>query len=618
MTGRIFARLAAAVAALIAACLTASPAVAANCYFATSQGSTGPADWQTYCWLDLTSYNDSTARSWSGQNFSYTLPDGTVMTFNMRVSGTVMTSATIPSWSGAAVGNTAFLGIAGRPVLYQTDGGTSNVTISSISLTPPTSGAITNYMFVAADGESSNGGESMSFTTNGGAWQMLDQAGPTSGSLFPGQSGVGTSTFNISGVGGTVGAYIVGSTAPGQVSASMVGSGLQGMMFAVRFASVRLNTQIAGTRVDTSDQFNFRITATATGSQLASGTSTGGGLGPFTAASLSSTAALPITLTQAMAGGSASALTQYRTMLTCTNAASTSTPLPVNVETTSYNFGALQFGDAVSCLFTETPYPHLRLSKTLTNNRKYTGDQFVMSIMEGEDVVATTTTTGNNSTVNNGTTARTQVSVGTTYLFIEEGTSSTEMDQYTATMSCTNQWSGSTTVLPTAPGGEVTPQMGDVINCTIANTARATNAKLSVVKMSQLVSDPVNGTINPMTIPGAVVRYTISIQNSGNQRPDSNSIFIVDEVPPDLSIGSAASPVFTDGSTSSGLDFDSSTGIRFSSSTTKPTSWNACNYTPVAAYDPAVTYVCLRPTGRMNRSTGTPPNFSITLLGRVD
>ncbi|WP_105102982.1 CshA/CshB family fibrillar adhesin-related protein [Microbulbifer pacificus] len=348
---------------LWAACLLASPAAADNCYHATAQGSTGPGDWQTYCWLDLTSYNDTAARSGAGQNFSYTLPDGTTMAFNMKVSGGALTSATAPSWSGAAVGNTAFLGIAGRPILYQSSHGTTvTVTISGIQLTPPVAGTITNYMFVAGDGESSNGGESLRFETNGGNWELLDQVGPTSGSTYPSISGVGTDDVQITGASGTVGAYIVGSSAPTTVTTTLVGSGLQGAMFAVRFASIRLNTEIIGARVDAADQFRFTINATNSGAVLAEGTSSGSGQGPFTAATLSSTAAIPLTLNQTMASGSSSAISRYRSVLTCTNETSSSTPLPNNVETTSYNFGVLQFGDAVRCTFTEAEAPIADLS----------------------------------------------------------------------------------------------------------------------------------------------------------------------------------------------------------------------------------------------------------------
>jgi hypothetical protein len=621
MNGRTIRNLVWAIAALFAACFAASPAAAANCYYATSQGTTGPADWQTYCWLDLTSYNNTTATSGAGQNFSYTLPDGTVMTFNMKVTGSGITSAAAPSWSGAAVGNTAFLGITGRPILYQsTNGATNTVTISSITLTPPASGTITNYMFVAADGESSNGGETLAFTTNGGNWQLLDTVGPTSGSTYPTYTGVGTGTFNVTGVAGTVGAYIVGSTTPTQVGATLVGSGLQGAMFAVRFASIRLNTQITGTRVATADQFNFTINATGTGSLLASGTSTGTGLGPFTAASLSSSAALPLTLNQSMASGSTNTISHYRSSLTCTNSTSgTGTPLPTNVITTSYSFGAMQFGDAIQCTFTEVPYPHLRLTKALATSRQFTNDQFVMNIKQGTTTVATTTTGGTFSTITNGSTPQYQGTAATVYTLTETGAGVTQIDQYTYAMSCTNLWTSSSTTLPTiANGGTVTPQLGDVISCTITNSRKLNNAKLSVIKISQPVSDPVRGTTNPLMIPGAIVRYTLSIQNSGEESPDNNSILIVDELPANLSVGTSASPVFTQGTPSSGLAFNTTTGIRFSNSGTKPTSWTACNYTPVSAYDPAVNFVCLRPTGTMDDSTGTPPNFSISIQGQIN
>ncbi len=608
----------AALCALIGALCAAGPAFAANCYYATSQGATGPADWQTYCWLDLAGYNDTSARSTNGQAFSYTLPDGTVMSFRLKVSGSAATSAAAPSWTGAAVGNTAFLGIAGRPILYQTAAGTTTVTISNIALTPPASGTISNFMFVAADGESSNENESLRFQTNGGGWQELDRAGPISGSTYPSVSGVGTSSFTENGASGTVGAYIMGSTSPTQVTATMVGGGLQGAMFAVRFASIRLNTQISGARVNAADQFSFSINATSGGGALASGTSSGTGLGPFTAAALSSTAAIPLTLNQAMAAGSSSALDQYRSTLTCSNAATGSpTVMPAGVVTTSYNFGTLRFGDAVQCSFTETPYPHLRLTKALAaSGRQFSGDQFVMTIAQGATVTATTTTTGTGASVGNASTAQTQVAAGTAYSFDEAAAGTTSLGQYSAVLNCTNGASSST-VLPTAVGGSVTPQMGDVISCTITNTKRASNATLDIAKTSALVSDPVNGTIAPKAIPGAIVRYTLEIRNSGPTRVDRDSVFIVDALPPQIAVGTAASPVFTQGSPTSGLTFSTTNDIRYSNSATRPATFAACTYTPVASYDPAVKYVCLRPRGTMAGSTGVPTSFTISIQAQI-
>lgn len=603
-------------------CLWTAPARAANCNPASSQGTTGPANWQTYCWLDLTSYNDATAKSGPGQNFNYTLPDGTVMTFNLKVtnSGPTLTSATAPSWTGAAVGNTAFLGIAGRPILYQTgSGGTSTVTISNIVLTPPPgSDAITNYMFVAADAESSNGGESLSFNTNGAAWVLLDTAGPTSGNTYPAISGVGTSTVNITGVGGTVGAHILGSATPTQVVTTMVGSGLQGVMFAVRFASIRLNMQIQGARVAAADQFKFDIKATSGGTTLATGTSSGAGFGPFTAASLTTTSALPITLAQEMAPGSASAIGQYRSVLTCTNSSTSSTPLPNGVVTTSYNFGPLQFGDNVQCTFTATPFPHLRLSKALgTGGRQFQSDQFTVNILEGSTVVATRTTTGTGDWIPDPSTPQVMGAAGTTYTFIEEPAGTTILAQYTSTMACTNAAGGSGTVLPTTVGGSVTPQIGDVISCIITNTKLPPNAKLDVAKTAQAISDPVNNTVNPFNIPGTVVRYTVSVANTGPQWIDWNSVQIIDALPPHLEVGTAANPVFVDGPQSSNLVFNPANDMRFSNAVTPPASFAACTYTPIGAYDPAVRYVCFNPKQNMPGSSGVPPSFTISFEARI-
>ena len=199
-------------AVVLAWALTSTAASAAtNCYAATSQGSTGPADWQSYCWVDFSSYNNTTASGASGQNFSLTLQDGTVLSFTLQNSGVALTPVTSPSWSGAAIGNTAMLGIAGSPVLYTAASGSTTVTISSIKLTPPAGATgATNYMMVLADGESTNTGESLNFYSSGGAWQTLDQAGPVSGSTYPTISGVGTSLVSVAGVDGNVGAYIFG------------------------------------------------------------------------------------------------------------------------------------------------------------------------------------------------------------------------------------------------------------------------------------------------------------------------------------------------------------------------------------------------------------------------
>jgi len=595
----------------------APAAMAAACSIATSQGSTGPSGWQTYCWIDFSTYNDTTARSGSGQNMSLTLQDGTVMSFNLKVtSGSALDSVSAPSWTGAAIGNTAFLGIAGQPVLYQTgDGSTATVTMSNIKLTPPpgaTGG--TQYMIVAADGESTNDNESLSYQTNGGNWTLLDQVGPTSGSTYPTSSGIGTKTFTETGVTGTVGAYIVGSATPTTVTTTLVAGGLEGAMFAVRYASIRLNTVISGGRVNAADQFAFTINSTTTSAALAAGATSGTGLGPFTAAALSTASAVPVTLIQSMAGGSVNAISHYRSSLTCTNSASSSTPLPSAVITSSYSFGPLAYGDVVQCTYTESAYPHLTLKKALAaSGRQFSTDQFELDIDQGTTNIATVTTTGTGATVTNGTTAQTQVTAGTAYKLYEDVAGTTVLAQYTATMACTNTNGGSATTLPTTPGGTVTPAIGDIITCTITNTKRTANAQLTITKSGALVSDPVNGTTNPKYIPGAIVRYTFTVTNTGPSSVTNNSVWLIDSLPSQLRVGTSSSPIFTQGSPTSGLSFTASTDIKYSSSATAPTSFANCTYTPTSAYDPAVKFVCLNPKGTMAASTGTPPSFTLSI-----
>ncbi len=616
----LFRRISALGLVLVLALFGAGRAEAASCFYATSQGTTGPANWQSYCWLDFSGYNDTAARSGAGQAMSYTLPDGTTMTFNLKISGAAIGGSTSPSWTGAAVGNTAFLGISGRPILYQTAAGTTTAAISNIVLTPPAgSSTITSYMFVAADGESSNDAEALSFQTNGAPWVLLDTAGPISGSLYPSTSGLGTSTFSVTGTPGTVGASIVGSSTPTALTTTIVGGGLQGVMFAVRFASIRLNLQITGARAASADQFTFRINAATGGAALASGTSSGTGNGPFAAATLTTASALPLTLAQTMAAGSVNPLTDYQSVLTCTNVVSSSTPLPSGVITTNFNFGALQFGDIVTCTFANIAFPHLQLTKALgTNGRRFNTDQFVMNINQGTTTLATTTTTGTNSAVTSGTTPQVMVTPLATYAFAELGAGATSLTQYTSAMTCTNAFTGSATTLPTTVGGTVIPRMGDVISCTITNTRRANNATLTLVKTSSVISDPINGSSNPKAIPGALVRYAILVTNTGATAVDANSVLLIDALPSQMIVGTASTPSFTQGSPTSALTFTAGTDIRYSNAGAAPTTYAACTYTPVAAYDPAVKFVCVNPKGTMAGSSGTPPSFTISLQAQMN
>lgn len=599
-----------------------SPAASAqDCAQAATQG-TAPASWQTYCWLNMANYNDTTARSASGQNMSFTLPDGSTLTFNARVTGTnpAYSAVTSPSWTGSAVGNSAFIGIPGRPVLYSAQSGISTIAITNITVTPPAGGGVTVYSFVVADGESSNGGESLIMTTNGNAWQLLDAVPPTSGSTMPIIAGTGTSTATITGVAGTVGAHILGSNSPTSVTVQTTSGGLQGVMFAIRFATIRLQTQILGTRINNADQLNFQIASTTTGATLTSGTTTGTGAGPFTTSALNMSAGIPITLRLAMASGSVSAITSYAANLTCVNTAGTTRAgLPNNLNTTSTSIGQLEFGEFLVCTFQAGAQPRLRVTKLLgSGGRRFTGDQFTVRIMDDGVVTASSTTTGTGGTITTGTgdTGLVQVANQNGYQIDEVAAGGAVLGNYTSAMACTNSTSGSPTTLPSPVGGTITPRPGDAITCTITNTRRQI-ALLEITKTSNVISDPVNGTTNPKAIPGAVVEYVITVRNVGAGTVDASSIVLVDVMPAEMAFAVGTPVTFTNGTTTSGLNtFNANTMVTYSQAANGAAPYT---YTPTGSFDANVRGIRIAPTGTMAAATSgtTQPSFTIRFRAQV-
>ncbi len=598
---------------------------AAICSPATSAGA-APSGWQSYCWLDFSTYNDATARSATGQNFSITLTDGSVFAFNVKVSSTAATglsAVAAPSWTGAAIGNSSFLGIPNKPILYGiNNASTVGIVFSNITLTPPTGAAAASaYMFVAADGESTNGGESLQFVTNGGNWILLDSVPPISGNVYPTITGVGTATVAETGAAGTVGGYIIGSQSPTTVTATLVNGGLQGAMFAVRFASITVNKTLVAGRVNAADQFTYSINSTTSGGILASGTTTGSGSGTFSPAGVSLASGLPTTVKEVMAAGSVSAMTAYSPSLTCVNGASgSSTTVPTAQAVTSFNFPSLAFGDAISCVFTNTAFPVLSLSKALSGTRVFAADQFIMNLTNTvtSTVVATTTTTGAGSAISTGITTPYKAAVGSPYRFTEQGSGATQLGDYTPAMACVNSFATSTTTLPSTVGGSVTPALGDNIICTITNTAKTT-ATLQIVKTSTVVSDPINGTINPKAIPGAVVQYNITVTNIGNGPVDAGTVIITDPLPTQIAMKVNGTPVtFVDGTPTSALSLVQ-TNVLY----TKAAGGNsAYTYSPVpngSGYDPAVTGIKVTMTGTMAAATSGSalPNFQLQFQSQV-
>jgi uncharacterized repeat protein (TIGR01451 family) len=143
---------------------------------------------------------------------------------------------------------------------------------------------------------------------------------------------------------------------------------------------------------------------------------------------------------------------------------------------------------------------------------------------------------------------------------------------------------------------------------------------LTVVKTSSVLSDPVNLAVNPRRIPGAVVRYDVTVTNSGPGVVDAGTLVLTDAVPANSSLYvlAAGNPVaFINGATTSGLSFDYATHVTYSS--TGPAGpWN---YTPspdAGGFDPAVRAVRIAPGGSMNAASGGNPSFTLQFRVRID
>lgn len=240
---------------------TASAQTVTTCAPAATKGADGPVDFGAYCWIDFSGLNLTSAKSGSGQPFQVNLRGGAYLTFNLKITpgntaGNNMYAVPVPSWSGAAFGNSAFNSIPGNPILYQ-DSANQNApqdTLALSNLILHANGSTElPFVFVAADGESSNSGETLSFATTGAAWSLVSAPGesnparnmPTlSPPTLVGNS-TGAQTVNISGTdGGTEGegSYVFTTdNSPGTVTATLQGNGLQGVLFGVKYHTIGLS-----------------------------------------------------------------------------------------------------------------------------------------------------------------------------------------------------------------------------------------------------------------------------------------------------------------------------------------------------------------------------------------
>lgn len=123
-----------------------------------------------------------------------------------------------------------------------------------------------------------------------------------------------------------------------------------------------------------------------------------------------------------------------------------------------------------------------------------------------------------------------------------------------------------------------------------------------------------SGNTSAYAVPGSDVVYSISVDNSGSGPVDTNSIIMIDAMPPELSF-MTGSVTFIDND--SGLTFDPALDVAFSKAATAPANFAACTDTPSGTYDPDITFICLAPKGTMSEGTITPSSFTIEFQAAV-
>lgn len=126
-------------------------------------------------------------------------------------------------------------------------------------------------------------------------------------------------------------------------------------------------------------------------------------------------------------------------------------------------------------------------------------------------------------------------------------------------------------------------------------------------------------------LPGADMIYTIAVSNTGLGSVDTDTVFLVDSLPAEVTFyngdmddggGLTTDPVAF-AQTGSGLTLTYASDVAYSNAVAKPASFAACTYTPAAGYDANVRHICFNPKGEF--LAGSPdPEFTLSFRVRIN
>jgi len=154
-------------------------------------------------------------------------------------------------------------------------------------------------------------------------------------------------------------------------------------------------------------------------------------------------------------------------------------------------------------------------------------------------------------------------------------------------------------------------------------TVTAPLPAISVDKQSTVLSDPVNGASNPKRVPGALVRYAITVRNSGPGPADAGTLLLTDVIPVDTELCVAAacgSPVveFVDGTPASGLTFNPVANVGYSANAGGGAPFSYVPVPDAAGFDGNVKGLRIAPAGTFAAAApGGNPSFVIRFTVRI-
>jgi len=158
-------------------------------------------------------------------------------------------------------------------------------------------------------------------------------------------------------------------------------------------------------------------------------------------------------------------------------------------------------------------------------------------------------------------------------------------------------------------------------------TSRFQNDTNVAVSKTSSIWDP--GSAGLFHVPGTEVLYRVSIRNDGTGEVDEDSLLIVDSLPSEVEFWNGdiddggtniypdVAPVGFEIVAGSGVSFDPSTDLRYSTSSSPPASFGDCSTVSMDnSYRSDIRFICIRPTGTLG--SGSPnPEVSFVLRARI-